>query len=746
MDRDGWTCTLPSPPALTDPGTNDTDGNYTVSWSSVSSATNYTLEEDTSSSFSSPTTVYSGSETSKEITGKSDGTYYYRVMACNECGCSDWSNIENINIDTIPPTVNISYPPNEQTFGTTNITVKGNASDNVGVSKVEVKVGSESWQTASGTISWSKPVTLETGPNTINARATDTSGNTNQTLVTVICDITPPVIYHEPITTATEGENISIFATITDDTKVASATLFYRITGGEAWTSTPMIPIGNIYSETIPASNVTTAGVQYYIEAVDDVLNTAKKPATAPTTPYSITVIMIDTIQPTVNITYPINEQTFGTTNITVNGNASDNVAVGKVEVKWNRSVTLVPGSNTIYARATDTAGNIKNTSVTVFCDITPPDIYHENITTANEGESIPISATITDDTEVASATLFYRITSEGAWITTPMEHVGDNYSATIPASNVTTAGVEYYIKAVDGVLNTANKPATAPKKSYPITIKVNVGYAIIIAGRNDSLMQSCYDHTANGVYKILSSPACGFTEDSIFYLNPSKLHDADSDGNYDVDSISSRTNITDAISLSWAQKNVSANDPLLIYMVGHCNKSGEFFLNGTNNTLTASYMNNSLNNLTTKKECDHITVVCEACNSGSFIDNLSRCGRIIVTSTGVNADSINHVEMGGVFSYNFFNSISDGKTIKAAFEKASNYFIDLNFSDITPLLDDNGDGNGSAIPLNNSEDGSWAACRYICTQGNCSGTQGNDHSYNSLIPAIRLEGCDCNG
>jgi parallel beta-helix repeat protein len=54
MDRDGWTCTLPSPPTLADPGTNDTDGNYTVSWSSVSSATNYTLEEDTSSSFSSP--------------------------------------------------------------------------------------------------------------------------------------------------------------------------------------------------------------------------------------------------------------------------------------------------------------------------------------------------------------------------------------------------------------------------------------------------------------------------------------------------------------------------------------------------------------------------------------------------------------------------------------------------------------------------------------------------------------------
>ena len=84
MNRDGWTCTPPSSPTLADPGTNDTDGNYIVSWSSVTSATNcYTLEEDTNSLFSSPTKVYSGSGTSKEITGKSDATYYYRVKACN---------------------------------------------------------------------------------------------------------------------------------------------------------------------------------------------------------------------------------------------------------------------------------------------------------------------------------------------------------------------------------------------------------------------------------------------------------------------------------------------------------------------------------------------------------------------------------------------------------------------------------------------------------------------------------------
>ena len=92
------TCTPPSAPALNDPGTTDTDGSYTVSWSGVSGATSYTLEEDTSGSFGSPTVIYSGSGTSKYITGRSDGTYYYRVKACNACGCSGWGNVEDIEV------------------------------------------------------------------------------------------------------------------------------------------------------------------------------------------------------------------------------------------------------------------------------------------------------------------------------------------------------------------------------------------------------------------------------------------------------------------------------------------------------------------------------------------------------------------------------------------------------------------------------------------------------------------------
>jgi parallel beta-helix repeat protein len=99
-----------------------------------------------------------------------------------------------------PPNISITFPADGQTFSTDTVTVSGTASDNIGLSKVEVKVGTGAWQIASGTASWSTTVTLSQGSNTIYARATDTSGNTNDTSVTVTLDTEPPqVTINSPI-------------------------------------------------------------------------------------------------------------------------------------------------------------------------------------------------------------------------------------------------------------------------------------------------------------------------------------------------------------------------------------------------------------------------------------------------------------------------------------------------------------------------------------------------------------------
>ncbi len=119
-------------------------------------------------------------------------------IEANDSDKDTFSNIVEINAGTFPgdpnshpasdtpPVIAITSPTDGQTFTTDAITVSGTASDDVGVSKVEVKIGAGgSYVAATGNTSWSAPVTLASGSNTIYARATDTAGQTTETSVTV---------------------------------------------------------------------------------------------------------------------------------------------------------------------------------------------------------------------------------------------------------------------------------------------------------------------------------------------------------------------------------------------------------------------------------------------------------------------------------------------------------------------------------------------------------------------------------
>ena len=93
----------PESPVLNAISNEDGDGNYIVSWSSSVGASIYTLQEDVSTDFSNPTTVYSGSGTSTAISGRDVGTYTYRVRASNSYASSDWSNVESIEVTVTLP-------------------------------------------------------------------------------------------------------------------------------------------------------------------------------------------------------------------------------------------------------------------------------------------------------------------------------------------------------------------------------------------------------------------------------------------------------------------------------------------------------------------------------------------------------------------------------------------------------------------------------------------------------------------
>lgn len=101
--------------------------------------------------------------------------------------------------------------------------------------------------------------------------------------------------------------------------------------------------------------------------------------------------------------------------------------------------------------------------------DTMAPTIYHDGVYSAFAGSKLIISAAAKDNVQIDEVRLFYRITGTDDWKSMPMTAVNDNYSAAIPFSDVTTAGLEYYIRAYDGV-NYAYK-GTAKQ---PFTVTVN--------------------------------------------------------------------------------------------------------------------------------------------------------------------------------------------------------------------------------------------------------------------------------
>ena len=104
----------------------DNDGAYTLIWTSVSGATSYTLQEDDNVGFTSPATAYSGSSTSHGVSGKSVGTYYYRVRAVVGGQVSGWSNVRSVTVSSSsPPTTLVNGNFEQQATGWTQHSTHG---------------------------------------------------------------------------------------------------------------------------------------------------------------------------------------------------------------------------------------------------------------------------------------------------------------------------------------------------------------------------------------------------------------------------------------------------------------------------------------------------------------------------------------------------------------------------------------------------------------------------------------------
>jgi hypothetical protein len=94
------------PPTLTVPSSST--GSYTVSWNDVAQATRYELDENVNGTWSP---LQNTSATSRTIS-HGNGTYGYRVEACNSHGCSVWSATRNVTVAAPPSAPTGAYVEN----------------------------------------------------------------------------------------------------------------------------------------------------------------------------------------------------------------------------------------------------------------------------------------------------------------------------------------------------------------------------------------------------------------------------------------------------------------------------------------------------------------------------------------------------------------------------------------------------------------------------------------------------------
>ena len=98
---------------------NSSNGSYTVSWTSIPTATSYQLEE--SALGAGWAGIYSGNGSSFSINGKGNGSYTYRVTACNEGGCSGYSQTASVSVLLPPAAAPVLSVPATNSTGAYNV-------------------------------------------------------------------------------------------------------------------------------------------------------------------------------------------------------------------------------------------------------------------------------------------------------------------------------------------------------------------------------------------------------------------------------------------------------------------------------------------------------------------------------------------------------------------------------------------------------------------------------------------------
>jgi fibronectin type 3 domain-containing protein len=383
--------------------------------------------------------------------------------------------------DTTKPTVSFASPASGSTVSGI-VTAAANASDDTGVTKVELSLdGSLKMTDSSAPYNYSfDSKTLSNGSHTLSAKAYDAAGNTNTASVSFIvnnADITPPTVPANVKATATKATNVDItWDASTDSGTGATGVAKYSVLRNGVVIAQVT---GTSYSDTTVVANTSYS---YIVQAIDGAGNVSANSSAAtvttptapdttpPTAPTSLSAKTVNANQ--INLTWKASTDTGGS------GIAGYNVYRNGLKINTALVTTAAYGDATLLAdttytykvKAVDGAGNVSADSNSVSAKTAPsPDTTkphkpgHVHVK-AESATSVTVTWRRSTDDSDGSGIAGYNVYRNGTKLNQALISATSYTDTTVKAKTT----YRYRLEAVDKAGNKSGKTqavsVTTPK------------------------------------------------------------------------------------------------------------------------------------------------------------------------------------------------------------------------------------------------------------------------------------------
>ncbi len=243
---------------------------------------------------------------------------------------------------------------------------------------------------------------------TVNLSATQ---STQIDLVLAANDTTnPSVAINSPNSNQYYNANFIVNATVTDDGTLSTVQYRYEnsTTNGSY---AAMSQSGSYWNATFDLTSVSNGNYTFRINATDTSNNQ--------NTTVTVIDVAIDTLNPQLSITLPVNNSNHSSSKMSIEGTASDtnpdrivvnDTAFGSnlgSYTSWNfTNTTMVEGTFTVLVTANDSAGNANSTAITFTVDTTAPNVQGFNTPVSRQnfttGDTVVFNASISNGSGTA--------------------------------------------------------------------------------------------------------------------------------------------------------------------------------------------------------------------------------------------------------------------------------------------------------------------------------------------------------